>query len=83
MTPSERAHLLFKGTKTVTFTDWESLSVWFEAAQRNGYIDGVKTAANIVKSHNVIHGDHYAAYEAPSADAPELVQAIERLLTSN
>jgi hypothetical protein len=39
----------------------------------------VAECAKVVRTTNVIHGDHYAAYHAPSTDAVELEMAVLRL----
>jgi hypothetical protein len=45
-----------------------------------GYFDGLRTAASTIKTFYVVHGDHYAAYYAPSTDAEELSKAILSLI---
>ena len=34
--------------------------------------------AGIARNHHVIHGDHYAAYSAPSNDGADIAKAIEK-----
>lgn len=40
---------------------------------------GVEQSAQVVLTKHVIHGDHHAAYSAPSNDASDLAGAVRAL----